>query len=63
MEAALTKIEGVKSAKVSKPNRSGVVVFDPAKTDPEKIVKAFNKDNGGGYTVAVVEDKDGKAKS
>ena len=49
MEAALTKIAGVKSAKANKETKSAAVVYDSGKTSLYKIVTVFNKDNGGGY--------------
>ena len=62
MEAALTKIKGVKSAKVSNQAKSAKVVFEPGKTDPQKIVKAFNQGNGGGYKAAVAKPQPGRLK-
>ena len=57
MEAALLKIEGVKKAKVSKEKQSADVSYDGKKTNPQKIVQTFNKNDDGGYKVALPAKK------
>jgi copper chaperone CopZ len=42
VEAALVKVDGFKSVKVSVPDKQAVVTYDPKKTDPQKLVKAIN---------------------
>ena len=55
MEAALTKIQGVKRAKANNKTKTAEVVFDPGKTNLQKIMKAFNQNNDGGYKVIVAK--------
>jgi copper chaperone CopZ len=55
VEAALKKIAGVKSAKANMKTASAKVDFDPGKTSPQRIVQAFNQNNGGGYKAAVMK--------
>ena len=47
VEQGLLKVEGVKEAKVDWKSGDVKVKYDPKKTEPEKIVSAFNKDNPG----------------
>ena len=46
VEKEVTKIEGVKAAKVSQPNGSAEITYDPAKTSPEAIAKTISKQTG-----------------
>jgi copper chaperone CopZ len=41
----MLQLEGVKNVKVDAKNNGVQVSYDPAKTTPEKIVIAFNKEN------------------
>ena len=42
---SMLQVEGVKNAKIDSKNNGMQVNYDPGKTNPEKIVAAFNKDN------------------
>ena len=42
---SMLQVEGVKNVKIDAKNRGVQVSYDPAKTTPEKIVAAFNKEN------------------
>ena len=43
VEKAAKKIDGVIAAKVSQPEASAEITYDPAKTNPEAIAKALNE--------------------
>jgi Cu+-exporting ATPase len=43
VRTALEKLDGVKEAKVSRPERQAVVVYDPAKVSPQQLVDAVNR--------------------
>ncbi len=45
VEQGLIRVEGVKNARVDDKNYGVIVAYDPTKTDPEKILAAFKKDN------------------
>ena len=42
VEKAVKKVDGVKGAKVSQPNGSAEITYDPAKTSPGAIADAIN---------------------
>jgi len=52
--AALKKCEGVVSATASKELGQAKVVYDPAKTNPAAIVKAFQKTGAPKYSAAEI---------
>ena len=45
IEQSLLQVEGVKNAKVDSKNNGVQVSYDPSKTNPQRIVVAFNKEN------------------
>ncbi len=45
VEQALIRVQGVKHARVDDKNYGVMVAYDPTKTDPEKILAAFKKEN------------------
>ncbi len=45
VEQGLIRVQGVKNARVDDKNYGVMVAYDPTKTDPEKILAAFKKDN------------------
>ncbi len=45
VEQGLIRVEGVKIATVDEKNDVVMVAYNPTKTDPEKILAAFKKDN------------------
>jgi len=42
VEKTVKKVDGVKAAKVSQPNGSAEITYDPAKTNPDLIAGAIN---------------------
>jgi len=56
----LVKLEGVKSATVDYKTGDVQVDYDAKKTDPEKIVAAFNEGSGGFQAKLGRKDKAGK---
>ena len=57
MVAAFKKCDGVISATASKEEGIANVKYDPAKTNPAKLVKDFNVAGGPKYSAAEQETK------
>ena len=45
IEQSMLQVEGVRNAKVDTKNNGIQVSYDPGKTNPQKIIVAFNKEN------------------
>ena len=56
MEAILVRIEGVKKATIDFEAKRASVAYNAGKTNPDKVVAQFNK-NDSGYKATVVQQK------
>jgi len=57
---AFKKCEGVVSATASKEEGQAKVVYDPAKTNPAALVKAFKKTGGPKYAASEIDSSKAK---
>ena len=57
MVAAFKKCDGVISATANKEQGQATVVYDPAKTNPAALVKAFKKTGGPKYEAFELDAK------
>ena len=57
MVAAFKKCDGVVSATASKEKGQAEVTYDPAKSDPARLVKCFNTTGAPKYSAAEMDTK------